>query len=341
MARPAKTAMRQMDQHKQLAREKVDRRLGTATARPDFMSYVLRHGDDDDDEKGMSRQEMYGNMSTIIAAGSKTTATLLTGATWCLHQPQHRPILEKVVAEIRSTFTTAKDITLANVGKCEYLLAVIDEAFRIYPPARWLAGQPRLVPEATRADRLWLLRPGRSTCPAMLPHPLPLPPPKSFQTSLLAFVLRGGRRCKAANKQERGGFQTGIQVNGFRGLALRAQLRRPRSFYSRSAGWGRCDLWMIGGRRCSRFRSGRGIVSGRSKSCSVPGGGGGVRDELLILGGWGGSLALAEIRLALAHMLWFFDMEVGEETDAEWADQKAWFTWEKKPLVMRLRARLA
>lgn len=137
-----KAALRKMDEHKQLAHEKVDRRLGTVTDRPDFMSYILRHGDDD--EKGLSREELYGNMSSIIAAGSETTATLLAGATWYLHLPQHRDVLANVLAEIRA-FDSAHQITLASVATCEYFLAVIEETFRIYPPG--VAGQARLVPQ--------------------------------------------------------------------------------------------------------------------------------------------------------------------------------------------------
>ena len=51
------------------------------------------------------------------------------------------------------------------------------------------------------------------------------------------------------------------------------------------------------------------------------------------------SLALAEIRLTLAHMLWHFDIVLEEATDEDWAFQKAWFTWAKKPLVVRLKVR--
>lgn len=53
----------------------------------------------------------------------------------------------------------------------------------------------------------------------------------------------------------------------------------------------------------------------------------------------GYSLALAEIRLGLTLMLWTFDMELAEETDEEWPKQKAWLTWEKKPLIVRLTER--
>ncbi|KAI4111710.1 MAG: hypothetical protein LQ345_006702 [Seirophora villosa] len=50
------------------------------------------------------------------------------------------------------------------------------------------------------------------------------------------------------------------------------------------------------------------------------------------------SLAKAEIALTLTRVLWEFDMTLSEETDKNWADQKAWFTWQQKPLMVILRA---
>lgn len=51
------------------------------------------------------------------------------------------------------------------------------------------------------------------------------------------------------------------------------------------------------------------------------------------------SLALLEIRLILAHVLWHFDLELSEKTPADWLNQKSWLTWEKKPLMVKLKAR--
>lgn len=51
------------------------------------------------------------------------------------------------------------------------------------------------------------------------------------------------------------------------------------------------------------------------------------------------SLANAEIALALTRLLWEFDLSISEETDKNWPDQKAWFTWHKKPLIVVLRER--
>ncbi|KAL8940525.1 MAG: hypothetical protein Q9216_002775 [Gyalolechia sp. 2 TL-2023] len=53
----------------------------------------------------------------------------------------------------------------------------------------------------------------------------------------------------------------------------------------------------------------------------------------------GKNLANGEIALVLTRLLWEFDIALSEETDKNWADQKAWFTWDKKPLVVELKER--
>lgn len=47
------------------------------------------------------------------------------------------------------------------------------------------------------------------------------------------------------------------------------------------------------------------------------------------------SLAYAEMRLILAHVLWNFDLELATESE-NWADQKIFSLWEKGPLYVKL-----
>ena len=70
--------------HKDYSRKTVLKRLakGTLEERRDFMSYILKHKDEDD--KGMTEGEIIRTASTLIMAGSETTATLLSGATYFL-----------------------------------------------------------------------------------------------------------------------------------------------------------------------------------------------------------------------------------------------------------------
>jgi cytochrome P450 len=56
----------------------------------------------------------------------------------------HPRVLKKLTTEIRNTFQRADQITMTNVNSCNYLLAVIEESLRIYPPSP--AAHPRFVP---------------------------------------------------------------------------------------------------------------------------------------------------------------------------------------------------
>lgn len=70
--------------HKDYSRETVLKRLakGTMEERRDFISYTLKYKDEGD--KRMTEGEIIRTASTLIMAGSETTATLLSGATYFL-----------------------------------------------------------------------------------------------------------------------------------------------------------------------------------------------------------------------------------------------------------------
>ena len=119
------------------ARDQATRRMALGKDRGDFIDKVLKH----DDEKGMSLDELVSNSSTLVLAGSETTATLLSGATYYLLQNPHT--MEKLVNEIRGSFTDETEFNLLNVGHLVYLGAVIEETLRIYPPVQ--AAIPRRV----------------------------------------------------------------------------------------------------------------------------------------------------------------------------------------------------
>jgi cytochrome P450 len=80
----------------------------------------------------MTTEELVSNGSSLVLAGSDTTATLLSGATYLLLQNPR--VMAKLVAEIRGTFVNDKDITITSVGQLQYLPAVLEESMRLYPP---------------------------------------------------------------------------------------------------------------------------------------------------------------------------------------------------------------
>ncbi|KAI1391262.1 cytochrome P450 [Hypoxylon trugodes] len=113
----------------QLNTEKIKHRLEHESDVPDFMDKLIEAY-----KAGkMSFQQLTGNASTLISAGSETTATLLSGLTYLLLKNPR--VLQILTNEVRGAFSHPDEITIARVNKCRYLLACIEEALRIYPPS--------------------------------------------------------------------------------------------------------------------------------------------------------------------------------------------------------------
>ena len=170
------------EDHERLSRGKVEHRLKTQTTRPDMVTYALRHRNDE--KGGMTDEEIHNNMAFFIGAGSETTATLVTGAIWYLLTNPH--CLQQANEEVRGRFSRIEDIKLKAVtADMKYLEAVIDETFRLYPPA--LAGQSRMAPKG-----------GDTVCGYWIPEGVSAPPSteildSSLQRSTLYWVIPGRR----------------------------------------------------------------------------------------------------------------------------------------------------
>ncbi|KAL9125918.1 MAG: hypothetical protein Q9217_004953 [Psora testacea] len=125
-------------QNMKRAMDTVERRVQRDTDRKDFLYYILAAND----EKGMSRAEIDVNAFSFSTAGSESTATLMSAATFfALSRPLVR---ERLLREIRTAYASEDEITLASIQGLEYLDAVLTEASRLYPP---VAGTlPRVVP---------------------------------------------------------------------------------------------------------------------------------------------------------------------------------------------------
>jgi cytochrome P450 len=139
MAITPKKVVEEGKAHMQLAVAQANKRLAMKTDRPDIMSYIIQHNGK---ETGMSVEEIQANSYIIIIGGSETTATLLSG---CMYYLLTNPrTLDLLTKEIRSSFTSESEISFTNVSQLKYLLAVLNEALRVYPPVP--GALPRAVP---------------------------------------------------------------------------------------------------------------------------------------------------------------------------------------------------
>lgn len=128
---PAKLG-RNFVEHGQLSERTAMERIERGNVgRDDFMDYILRHND----EKGLSRAEIASNASLLIIAGSETTATLLSGTTF--HLLTNRDKYNKLVGEIREKFSSEEEINMSSVNDLPYLLAVLQEGFRMCMLVPW------------------------------------------------------------------------------------------------------------------------------------------------------------------------------------------------------------
>lgn len=81
---------------------------------------------------GITHEEYQSTVETLIIAGSETTATAMSGATYYLLKNPEK--MNSVVAEVRSAFSSPDEINFVSVNKLPYLLACLNETLRIYPP---------------------------------------------------------------------------------------------------------------------------------------------------------------------------------------------------------------
>ncbi|KAK1636086.1 cytochrome P450 [Colletotrichum phormii] len=129
-------------EHQAMTMNKLKRRIALAERegpRADLLEGLLKKKQ----EWNLSLQQLEGNASIIIIAGSETTATLLSGMTYLLLKNPEK--MKKLVNEVRTTFDKESDVDLTSVNKLTYMLACLDEALRVYPPVP--TGLPRTVPE--------------------------------------------------------------------------------------------------------------------------------------------------------------------------------------------------
>jgi cytochrome P450 len=82
---------------------------------------------------GVTTDELHATAGTLIFAGAETTATLLSG---CIYYLAANPSIFRILAaEIRTTFNSESEIDMVSVNHLPYMLAVLSETLRIYPPA--------------------------------------------------------------------------------------------------------------------------------------------------------------------------------------------------------------
>ena len=137
-----KHIIQMIDEHWATTIKNIDRRVELGRDRTDFISPILEHMDQA--KMTLSQDELRSNASLFIIAGSESVATVLSGTTYYLLQ--NPEIMQKLINELDSTYSTQDQITPQSVSRLPYLQACLSETNRIYPTA--LTGQAMRVSSA-------------------------------------------------------------------------------------------------------------------------------------------------------------------------------------------------
>jgi len=117
-------------EYREWVTSRVQKRTQQETQRSDFMTEIL--GDHGEKGEALSDDELVSNAQVLVTAGSETTATLLSGATYLLLK--NPEVMQKLKDEVRGRWKSYDEIALRSVNEAPYLVAVISEALRYYPP---------------------------------------------------------------------------------------------------------------------------------------------------------------------------------------------------------------
>ncbi|KAA8893037.1 cytochrome P450, partial [Sphaerosporella brunnea] len=127
--------------HLSYSEDKIISRMNATKTRKDFMSKILS----EKEAQGVTVPTLISNSSTLVIAGSETTASFLSGTTYSLCR---NPRVYKLLAgEIRSSFSDYSHINGHSTESLPYLKAVIEEGLRTYPPTPF--GMGRFSPGET------------------------------------------------------------------------------------------------------------------------------------------------------------------------------------------------
>ena len=99
---------------------RMSTRAQLGSDRGDFFDRIVASHQE---EGGMTQEELESNASSIVLAGSETTATMLSGVIALLLQ--HQEVLKKLTRGLRETFTSADEITTEACAKDSYLLGEV------------------------------------------------------------------------------------------------------------------------------------------------------------------------------------------------------------------------
>ena len=134
-----KKVMEKMRDHAMMSSAMAQKRIAMDIDRPDFVTATKKYVEA---KGGVQGREWDINLMIMVFASSETLASALTATIREL--VQNPGVLYRLTTELRSTFSSDNEITVASTTHLPYLNAVINEGLRLDPPT--VISPPRVVP---------------------------------------------------------------------------------------------------------------------------------------------------------------------------------------------------
>ncbi|KAH6962134.1 cytochrome P450 monooxygenase-like protein [Ilyonectria sp. MPI-CAGE-AT-0026] len=136
---PISKLKKEREEHIEFSRTLMRKRIEKGNNRADFFGHLLTSN-----EKQPSEEFLRTNASSLLIAGSETTATTLAGVTYfVLERPE---CLRALQQEVRTAFKSIEEIDHISTRDLPYLGAVVKEGLRIFIPLP--INVPRVSPGA-------------------------------------------------------------------------------------------------------------------------------------------------------------------------------------------------
>lgn len=130
MAITPSSALSEVMEMWRITEQKVRERILAGSDRPDIIGQLLE-SEKDPESESMSREEMEVNAMMLVAAGSESVTTVLTGLlNYLLRNPDD---LAAITDEIRTAFTSADQIAGPKLKQLPILNATLNEGMRLCP----------------------------------------------------------------------------------------------------------------------------------------------------------------------------------------------------------------
>ncbi|KAL8941468.1 MAG: hypothetical protein Q9211_001811 [Gyalolechia sp. 1 TL-2023] len=265
--------------------------------RSDFITPVV--GKVDTGEKvSITMRQLTTNSLAIVIAGCQLSTVAMATCTYLLCR--YPDTLKELTHEIRSTFKSDAEITVASTQKLTYLTAVVKEALRIHHPTP--VNMPRVVlPQGQVVDGHWI--PGGTVI---------------------------GVNLQTVHNSPRNWVEPDV-FHPERFLPESDHRHNPRFFKDDKAAF---QPFAIGPRNCIGGKTAaKSLIPPSLPSQEVP------SNAHADGYGHTSRVFLAEAHLIISKMVYNFDMALADVNDVDWMNQKAYLFFEPKRLMVKLTER--